>query len=75
MSVDNIQTSGKSEAVASDLPVGESNGTSTCADTNDQVDTDYPWNDSSWLSRSVLIYFHLYLFVGVAAFSNFLPWT
>ncbi|ELT98164.1 hypothetical protein CAPTEDRAFT_226128 [Capitella teleta] len=31
--------------------------------------------DSHWLNNVIFVYFHLYFFVGVAAFSNFLPWT
>lgn len=52
-----------------------SNGMPTAPETKAQTEADFSWNDSSWFSRVVLIYFHMYLFVGVAAFSNFLPWT
>lgn len=52
-----------------------SNGTPSLPETRTQTEADFSWNDSSWFSRIVLIYFHMYLFVGVAAFSNFLPWT
>ena len=30
---------------------------------------------STWQSRAIFVYFVLYIFVGVAAFVNFLPWT
>ena len=33
------------------------------------------WDTSSWTISLVSVYFPLYFFVGVAAFSNFLPWT
>jgi len=30
---------------------------------------------TSWRSQAIFVYFVLYLFIGVAAFVNFLPWT
>jgi len=36
---------------------------------------DFLSSGSTWQSRAVFIYFVLYIFVGVAAFVNFLPWT
>ncbi|KAK2179523.1 hypothetical protein NP493_486g01021 [Ridgeia piscesae] len=33
------------------------------------------WDGSSWTVTLISVYFPLYFFVGVAAFSNFLPWT
>ncbi len=33
------------------------------------------WDSSSWTISLISVYFPLYFFVGVAAFSNFLPWT
>jgi len=30
---------------------------------------------NTWQSRAIFVYFVLYIFVGVAAFVNFLPWT
>jgi len=30
---------------------------------------------NTWRSRAIFAYFVLYMFVGVAAFVNFLPWT
>ena len=30
---------------------------------------------SSWQSPAIFVYFVLYIFIGVAAFVNFLPWT
>ena len=32
------------------------------------------WSEGLF-NKAISIYFHLYLFVGVAAFSNFFPWT
>jgi hypothetical protein len=43
--------------------------------TQSQNDGDFSSWSSSWSSRLVVIYFHFYLFVGTAAFTNFLPWT
>jgi phosphatidylinositol glycan class V len=31
--------------------------------------------ENTWPNRAIFVYFMVYLFVGVAAFSNFLPWT
>lgn len=33
------------------------------------------WDNSSLFKQAILVYFHLYMFVGIAAFSNSLPWT
>ena len=33
------------------------------------------WENKGYNSRLIYVYFMLYLFVGTAAFSNFLPWT
>ena len=33
------------------------------------------WDKTNFASKAIFIYFHLYFFVGTAAFSNFLPWT
>ena len=33
------------------------------------------WDNQTWVKKFIMTYFHLYLFVGTAAFSNFLPWT
>lgn len=33
------------------------------------------WDKTNVASKAMFIYFHLYFFVGVAAFANFLPWT
>jgi len=29
----------------------------------------------TWQSQAIFVYFVLYVFIGVAAFVNFLPWT
>ena len=29
----------------------------------------------AWYNRIISVYFHLYLFIGVALFCNFFPWT
>ena len=33
------------------------------------------WDSSGIFKPAILVYFHLYMFVGTAAFSNSLPWT
>jgi len=33
------------------------------------------WDSKSNINKVVFVYFHLYFFVGIGAFSNFLPWT
>ncbi len=33
------------------------------------------WESKGFTSKMLFAYFHLYFFVGIAAFSNFLPWT
>ena len=30
---------------------------------------------ATWQSQAIFVYFVLYVFIGVAAFVNFLPWT
>lgn len=47
----------------------------TDSDCAEMTSTNYVEWDSSWSSRATCFYFHFYFFVGIAAFSNFLPWT
>jgi phosphatidylinositol glycan class V len=39
------------------------------------LDDLYDWDSNNWLHKIIFIYIHLYFFVGIAAFVNFLPWT
>lgn len=41
----------------------------------DPTEEYFDWDNSSKVSKLIFLYFHLYFFVGTAAFSNFLPWT
>ena len=33
------------------------------------------WDSRSRINKIIFVYFHLYFFVGIGAFANFLPWT
>lgn len=39
------------------------------------VHSDFLRCHNSWPSQAIFVYFVLYVFIGVAAFVNFLPWT
>ncbi|KAK2144702.1 hypothetical protein LSH36_737g05090 [Paralvinella palmiformis] len=45
-----------------------------CENAGGQIQVFLEW-EHSLTNRLVYIYLHLYFFVGIAAFSNFLPWT
>ena len=63
---------GDSGGMENDRVIGKS---STDDISMNDLDELYDWDSNNWLHRAVFIYIHLYFFVGIAAFSNFLPWT
>ena len=51
-----------------DTPHGDKAGMTVSEDAMD-------WDSRGIRNKLLFAYFHLYFFVGVAAFANFLPWT
>lgn len=67
----------------SDAWPNSNNGSAGITDNSDGGDYTDPhlplqgfmeWEDD-WINKSIYVYFDLYFFVGIAAFSNFLPFT
>ena len=56
------------------------NGNGVTQNIDEQIDSSilddyYEWDNKDSFSRLIFAYFHLYFFVGTAAFANYLPWT